>query len=417
MKKNILLILMALTYALSLQAQQKESSFIFNGNDTFKHLSLLDIESSGGYNNPSVPSTCYNTVPYQDQECNYQTQYENKCHTTAPTQQCNWVPGQQVCHMQPGGQQCHMVPGKQVCTTTPPKEVCQIINGRKVCKLVPGGSSCHQQPPHQVCNNQPPKQVCTQQPGHQQCHNVPGQYVCNQVPVQKYVCQTVTKYKQEPYTCYQPGPVYNNEQYRTTADINFDFNQIPYSYNYRVQFSAKLENRRLVVSANDLTNSNLAIFIDRSDVNTNSYGNQTSIDGNIQVKISRASDLMNNWSYSHLQGGIRDMKLNENNKLVIRTNVVQDPESFLVKLEVRNQMTGELLYLGSVDRNDYNHVFEQFETKTKIDLDRVISTFISAGTRLSIKATLSVRDGEFELLNSEEIPGLNAKAQETVFWN
>ncbi len=416
MKKKILLILMFVLTSFNVMAAPDAKSFTFNGNQTFKNISLEDIETQTQYQTQQVPSTCFQTVPYQQQVCNYQTAYKNQCHTTQPTQQCNWIPGKQVCTQQPGGQQCHMVPGKQVCKTNPPKEVCRIVNGRRVCKMVPGGSSCHQQPPHQVCTQKPPKQVCHQQPGHNQCHTVPGQYVCKQVPYQKQVCHTETKYKQESYTCYKSEQVpVTVETFRTSADLNFDFIKYPSTNNLRVRINAELQDKKLKITAEDLTHSGLAIFTKES-IDKNKNGSHKWFNGDIKVKVFTTNQLLNKEEYSHIRAGVRDLKMNESNTLVILTDSVLSPESFGLKLVVKDQTTGDVLFKGMLTDDQYNHVFDQYQTKTKVNL-RSLIPYISSGTRILVKAILSVKDDRFDLINEDDVPSLTAQAKEFFFWN
>lgn len=232
---------------------------VFKG-QTGESFDLEKTQMITKYRTEQRQSTCTRSIPYQEEECGYETRYKEECHwdpgnrscrteyervcrtettyerecrtETRYEQECTQGPSRQECRQGAPRQRCHNEPGREQCRTLPSGERrCRTIPGRRVCEKIPGERECRTVPGERSCRSVPrTDRVCENVPRYNEvCENVPrerctgreGRNVCEDVPYQEYVCKMVTKYRTEEYAC--------------TKDI-----QVPYEVEQKVSSSVEV---------------------------------------------------------------------------------------------------------------------------------------------------------------------------------
>ncbi|RZF21245.1 hypothetical protein DAY19_06060 [Halobacteriovorax vibrionivorans] len=216
--KSIMLVLIALTA----NASENQLNFSFNGGQNDVQVLAKEIEVTK-YKQESYEGTCYNQVPYQDEECGYETKYR---------QECSYRTGRNVCHTEYERQCRYETKYRQRCTTGPSRQVCRDVPGQRICRDVNGRRVCNQRPGRRVCETKPGRQTCRREPYQdrvcnsrpvQRCVWEPGRNICRDVPYQDYVCRTVTKYRSEPYSCTKQRTVAYKDTENVTHKVKVEY--------------------------------------------------------------------------------------------------------------------------------------------------------------------------------------------------
>lgn len=205
--------------ALTIQAQATSSeTVIFNGQNG-DSLVLDTINTVVRYKEEERDTTCTRQIPYEEEQCGYETRYR---------QECRWEPGRNVCRTEYETrcrtvtryrQECTRGPDRRVCRNTQPRQICR--NG--VCRTEPGRRICDTKPGERTCRQVPYQdRECTREP-RRVCDYVPGRNVCDDVPYQEWVCRMVTRYRSEDYPCRRTFKVPYNFDRKVKADINISY--------------------------------------------------------------------------------------------------------------------------------------------------------------------------------------------------
>lgn len=208
------LVLLATLLSLNISAaDSKTITFSGQNGDSFE---LETINTVTRYREEDQDTTCTRKVPYETEECGYETRYR---------QECRWEPGRDVCRTEYETRcrtvtryrrECTRGPDRRVCRQTPPRQICR--NG--VCRTEPSRQICDTKPGEQICRQVPYQdRECTREP-RRVCDWVPGRNVCDQVPYQEWVCRMVTRYRDETYPCRRTVRIPYNFDRKVKADVN-----------------------------------------------------------------------------------------------------------------------------------------------------------------------------------------------------
>lgn len=212
------LILLAALVSLNVSAADSKT-ITFNGQngDSFE---LETINTVTRYREEDRDTTCTRKVPYETEECGYETRYR---------QECRWEPGRNECRTEYERRcrtvtryrrECTRGPDRRVCRNTPPRQICR--NGN--CRTEPGRRICDTKPGEQTCRQVPYQdRECTREP-RRVCDWVPGRNVCDQVPYQEWVCRMVTRYRDETYPCRRTVRIPYNFDRKVKAEVNVAYN-------------------------------------------------------------------------------------------------------------------------------------------------------------------------------------------------
>jgi len=177
-------------------------TYVGQGDQGFE---LVNFEEVTRYRDEMVYNTCTRQVPYNEQECSYETRYRNECHNVPGGQDCRTV-NDNVCS--------NVTRYRTECSNSGSTTQCRNEGGRRVCREVPGQRVCRQVPyTERVCRNVP-RRVCT---------NLPSRRVCENVPYSERVCRTVTRYRTEQYSCPTTVRVPYTVRIEKVANVNFEF--------------------------------------------------------------------------------------------------------------------------------------------------------------------------------------------------
>jgi hypothetical protein len=271
MKKLFFLVAL---FAITVQTQAASSETIkFNGQNG-DSLSLDIINTVVRYKDEVRDTTCTRQIPYETEECGYETRYR---------QECRFEPGRNVCRTEYENrcrtvtryrQECRRGPDRRVCRTTDPRRICR--NG--TCRTEPGRRICDTKPGERICRRVPYQdRECTREP-RQVCTWQPGRNVCNDVPYQEWVCRTVTRYRSEDYPCRRTFKVPYNFDRKVKADVEVTYKD--QSINGLVDFIFSLtEDGDVTLKANDnsrkpvLVGVNKVVTPDVQDDETNTQAN------------------------------------------------------------------------------------------------------------------------------------------------
>jgi hypothetical protein len=218
MKK--LLIILCLS-GLSMVSMAESSKTIKYQGQNGESFELNTINTVTRYNEEERNSTCTRQIPYEEQECNYETDYR---------QECNWQPARRECTTEYDTEcrtvtrhrkECTRGPSQRVCRTTKPREVCR----KGVCRIKPGREICKDKPGVKTCIKVPYQdRQCTSEP-REVCDRIPGGNICTTVPYQEYRCQMVTRYASEDYACRRTFKIPYSFDRRVSADVEVSFNE------------------------------------------------------------------------------------------------------------------------------------------------------------------------------------------------
>ncbi len=212
---------LALLLIMGFSATQASESqtLTFNGQPA-DSLTLETIDTITRYREEDRDTTCTRKVPYETEECGYETRYR---------QECRWQDGRNVCRTEYERvcrtvtryrRECRQGEPRRVCRQTDPTRICR--NGR--CRTEPGRTVCDYKPGRQVCTQVPYQdRECTREP-RRVCNWEPGRNVCSQVPYQEWVCRTVTRYRDEQYACRRTVRIPYNFDRKVKANININYN-------------------------------------------------------------------------------------------------------------------------------------------------------------------------------------------------
>lgn len=243
--KSILMVamlLLSLSFSITADDDQRSETIIYNGQPA-EAFDLSWDKQGTLYRTIQVPGTCYNQVPYEDEECGNRTYYRNECRTIRGYNDCdtfydnicrNVTRTRRECSRGPSRLSCHTTPVRRVCRDRPTRRVCRTnARGQQVCNNVGGGQTCTNHGGDRRCTTFPGEQTCKNVPytdrecdrvARQQCSWVPSREQCEDVPYQQYECWPVTRYRSVPYDCmvdeqepYQ-GIV---AKYRAQVEVNF----------------------------------------------------------------------------------------------------------------------------------------------------------------------------------------------------
>ena len=213
-----LLVLLAALVSLNISANDSKT-ITFNGQngDSFE---LETTNTVTRYREEDRDTTCTRKVPYETEECGYETRYR---------QECRYEPGRNVCRTEYERRcrtvtryrrECTRGPDRRVCRNTPPRQICR--NGN--CRTEPGRRICDTKPGQQTCRQVPYQdRECTREP-RRVCDWVPGRNVCDQVPYQEWVCRNVTRYRDETYPCRRTVRIPYNFDRKVSAEVNVAYN-------------------------------------------------------------------------------------------------------------------------------------------------------------------------------------------------
>ncbi|WP_419173314.1 hypothetical protein [Halobacteriovorax sp.] len=216
--KSIILVLITLTAF----ASDNQLNFSFNGGQNDVQILAKEIEVTK-YKQEEYEGTCYNQIPYQDEECGYETKYR---------QSCRYRSGRNVCHTDYERQCRYETKYRERCTTGPSRQVCRNVPGQRICRDVNGRRECKQRPGRRVCETKPGRRTCSREPYQdrvcrsrpvQRCHWEPGRNICTDEPYQDYVCRTVTKYRSEPYACTKTRTVPYKDTEKVTHKVKVEY--------------------------------------------------------------------------------------------------------------------------------------------------------------------------------------------------
>lgn len=262
--------LVLLAALLSLNVLATDSKTITYNGQNGDSLELETINSVTRYREEDRDTTCTRKVPYQTEECGYETRYR---------QECRFEPGRNVCRTEYERRcrtvtryrrECRRGPDRRVCRDTPPRRVCR--NGE--CRTNPGRRICDTKPGEQICRQVPYQdRECTREP-RRVCDWVPGRNVCDQVPYQEWVCRNVTRYRDETYACRRTVRIPYNFDRTVKADVNVSYSNP--AQEGLIDFIFTLtEDGDVTVRANDksqrpmLIGLNKEVQADRQDDQTN----------------------------------------------------------------------------------------------------------------------------------------------------
>ncbi len=272
MFKSVLALVFFVLTLSGAQAQDHSLNFSFNGGDNDVQVLSKEIDVTK-YKQEPYQGTCYNQVPYQTEECGYETDYRREC---------RWEPGRNVCRTEyerdcryetKYRRRCTTGPSRQECHTTSPQRVCRTVNGRQECKTRPGRRVCETKPGRQTCSQEPYRDyVCSNRPV-QRCHREPDRNVCSNVPYQRYVCRNVTKYRSEPYACtkYETVPYTEKENVTHKVKVQYIGALDKADANFTLNFSKEMKSFETLVEnlnqASTQVNFQVADFNKTSDYN------------------------------------------------------------------------------------------------------------------------------------------------------
>jgi hypothetical protein len=206
---------------LSLGAAAESNRTINYTGQNGESFELDTINTITRYKEEERDSTCTRQIPYEVEECGYETRYR---------QECNWRPGRRECRTEYDTRcrtvtryrrQCTRTPDRRVCRNTQPTRICR--NG--VCRTEPGRRICDTKPGRETCRQVPYQdRECTREP-RQVCNQIPGRNVCTDVPYQEYRCQMVTRYRSEDYACRRTFKVPYSFDRKVNANVEVSFAQ------------------------------------------------------------------------------------------------------------------------------------------------------------------------------------------------
>lgn len=229
-------------------AGEHELNFSFNGGDNDVQIIAKDIEVTK-YKQEPYEGTCYNQIPYQDEECGYETDYRREC---------RWEPGRDICRTEYVRDCRYETKYRRQCTTGPSRQECRTVPGQRICRTVNGREECRSRPSRQVCETRPGRETCRQEPYRdyvchnrpvRRCHTEPSRNVCENVPYQKYVCRMVTKYRSEPYACtkYRTVPYQETEKVTHKVKVNYIGALDKADANFTLSFSNEMKSFETLV--------------------------------------------------------------------------------------------------------------------------------------------------------------------------
>ncbi|MCF8058102.1 MAG: hypothetical protein K9K67_02305 [Bacteriovoracaceae bacterium] len=207
------------TLLLCISSQAESSKTINYSGQNGDALELDIINTVTRYREEDQDSTCTRQIPYETEECGYETRYR---------QECRQVPGRDVCRTEYETRcrtvtryrrECRRGPDRQVCRDTPPRQVCR--NGE--CRTVPGRRVCDTRPGQEVCRQVPYQdRECTREP-RRVCDWEPGRNVCSQVPYQEWICRMVTRYRDETYPCRRTVRIPYTFDRKVSSSVNINY--------------------------------------------------------------------------------------------------------------------------------------------------------------------------------------------------
>lgn len=258
---------------LGLQVHAASSETLNFQGQTGDTLSLDTINTVVRYKDEERDSTCTRQIPYEAEECGYETRY---------CQECSWEPGRNVCRTEYETrcrtvtryrQECTRGPDRRVCRNTPPRQICR--NGN--CRTEPGRRICDTKPGERTCRQVPYQdRECTREP-RQVCNWEPGRNVCDQVPYREWICRTVTRYRSEDYPCRRTFKVPYNFDRKVKGDLEVSYND--QSRGALVDFIFSLtEAGELDVRANDKSGRPVLIGMSK-EVNADVQADETNTRG------------------------------------------------------------------------------------------------------------------------------------------
>lgn len=270
---------------------ESSKTITFNGQEG-DNLILETIETVTRYREEDRDTTCTRQVPYQTEECGYETRYR---------QECRWEPGRNVCRTEYENRCRTVTRYRRECTTGEPRRVCRQTPPRQICR----NGVCRTEPSRRICDYEPGRQVCRQVPYQDRectreprrvCQHQPGRNVCSQVPYQEWVCRTVTRYRDETYPCRRTVRIPYNFNRKVKAEVSLSYND-PTQQGI-VDFLLTLnESGKISVKANDKSPKSVLIGMDKvaqSDVSDDETLSQVNVDFTIYDKEKELAPIKKN---------------------------------------------------------------------------------------------------------------------------
>lgn len=239
----------------------------FNGQEA-DSLSLDLVKQITRYRTEYRDSTCTRQIPYQTEECGFETRYR---------QECRWQPGRNECRTEYDTQCRTVTRYRRECTRSNPQRVCRNTEPRQICR----NGVCRTEPSRRICNTKPGQETCRQVPyqdrqctrePRQVCSRIPGRNVCDQVPYQDYVCRTVTRYRSETYACKEPVSIPFQVQRDVKANVEVSYDDTTNVARAKLDFTL-LQNGEVSLQIKDRSDEPTYITVDKRSSTANNDDN------------------------------------------------------------------------------------------------------------------------------------------------
>lgn len=233
-------------------------------------------------------ATCTRQIPYQDQECGYETRYRQECNWIPPRQECGRRDERRCRTVTRYRQECSQSPGRQVCRDFPGGERCTTRNGQRICEPAPPQRRCETIPGERFCRQVPYQDQDCRYESVPYCYQVPGENQCRQVPYQEYACRTVTRYRTESYACQRPVEIPYNVSVNLAGQLDVHFANP--NFVETVSFIARLTEQK-TLELLPQTSADVLIGTRRTTPVVNRQGESITVAQRVDVYLAKRSDL------------------------------------------------------------------------------------------------------------------------------
>lgn len=356
MKQILALFLLAI---ISITAFGANKETIRYAGQTGDHLNLDIINTVTRYREEERDTTCTRKIPYEAEECGYETRYRQECH---------WEPGRNVCHTEYDRQcrtvtryrqECYQEPGRQVCRNTPPRQVCR----NNQCRTLPGRRICDSKPGRQICRQVPYQTNECRSVPRQVCRTIPGQNVCDHVPYQEWVCRTVTRYRDEQYPCRRTVQVPYSFDRKVKAELEIDYINRTGEANLDFIFEL-LENGEINLKALDHSEAPVLVSLDKQ-VDRDVQNDFTNTRGKYVFTLNSTDEVL-----APLMKGVNNLYLGERS-LSFHTGKISDPSRvkvFIKLIQDRTLSGDKVVFQKTMSASEFNLIQNSDSTKLSLNL-------------------------------------------------
>jgi hypothetical protein len=265
----------------------EQANFTFQG-QPHEHVTLDRLLVETRTRTEMQDSTCTRQIPYQEEECGYETRYRQECSWIPPRQECGRRDERRCRNVTRYRQECSQGPGQTRCQDFPGGERCTTRNGQRVCEPAPPQRRCETIPGERICRQVPYQdQECTTE-SVPWCYQVPGENQCRQVPYQEWECRNVTRYRTETYACQRPVEIPYNVNVKVAGQLDVQF--LNPNFPQEVAFLATLTAQKTI----DLVSSapaEILVGTRRAAPVVNRQGEEVTVAQRIDVLLTNGAEL------------------------------------------------------------------------------------------------------------------------------